>query len=480
MSLTATFWIVFPAGLAAAVIIVRLSLCRRRQRKENLALRRELETIFEFVHDVGEVFAEDEDISTDALLTRILFFAVKTAGASAGAIYLFNSDRTRLFARAVSGVFPPLYDAEQVKDEQLFTTAKSLETCVKTRPVAAGEGIIGIVAEVGTGIIIEDAELDARTPNYTAAFLKIRTLMAVPMRFGNEVLGAIVLINRVDGQLFTAGDLMLHQAMTDQASVPVHYAGLRAALEEKRILDRSMQTARQIQASLLPQTLPEIDSVSIAAYNLPAFDIGGDYYDVIELGNHLLGIAIADVSGKGIAGAMMMAVCQGVLRARAPLQHSPALMLSELNNVLSANLAEDMFITMLYMVINTETRAMKFARAGHERPLLKRTGSINVEMLDGNGIAIGLADSEIFNTAIEDVCVQLEPGDTVVLFTDGINEALDNKNKEWGINRLKQVIDQRADDGVDQLIQTIREQLARHVGAQPQYDDMTLVAVAVK
>ncbi|HNX53088.1 MAG TPA: SpoIIE family protein phosphatase [Pontiellaceae bacterium] len=479
LSIWITPFLIFILGALTAAVFYR-TLGRSRQiRRQNSALRQEREVIFDFIHNIGEVFADAEEIKADSLLKRILFFATKTGKAASGAIYLYNAERTQLFARAVSGIFPPLYDAEQVHTEQLLAKSQYLETLVKTRAVAAGEGLIGSSASVGSSIIIEDAEIDARVPSYADDFLKIRSLLIVPMRFGNEVLGVIALANRTDGQPFTPGDLNLLQAMADQASVPVHYTGLKADLDRKRQLDRDMQAAQQIQMSLLPQHLPQLRDVRLAAYNLPAFNIGGDYYDVIQIDNEHLGIAIADVSGKGIGGAMMMAVCQGVLRARGPQEQSPARMLSELNRVLSANLAEDMFITMLYMVLNTRTRELRLARAGHERPLLKRVEHDKSEALDAAGIAIGLAGADIFDSAIKDVSVQLSPGDVVVLYTDGITEALNEKNEEWGTASLLKTIDSEAAAGVDSLIQAVRSRLVRHVGAQQQYDDMTLIALEV-
>jgi len=460
-------------------LVFRLLQNSRILRHKNISLRQEREVIFDFIHNIGEVFADAEEIKADSLFKRILFFATKTGRAASGALYLYNADRTQLFARAVSGIFSPLYDAEQVHTEQILAKSQHLETLVKTRAVAAGEGLVGSVAAVGSALLIEGAEIDARVPIYADDFLKIRSLLVVPMRFGDEVLGVIALANRTDGQPFTPGDLNLLQAMADQASVPVHYAGLKADLDRKRQLDRDMQAAQQIQSSLLPQTLPQPEGVRLAACNMPAFNIGGDYYDVIQIDSEHLGIAIADVSGKGIGGAMMMAVCQGVLRARAPQEQSPARILSELNRVLGANLAEDMFITMLYMVFNTRTRELKFARAGHERPLLKRSNNGGPEPLDASGIAIGLADTEVFDGAIQDVSIQLAGGDVVVVYTDGITEALNDKNEEWGTANLLATIDTESSGGVDALIQAVRTRLARHVGAQQQYDDITLLALEV-
>ena len=191
-------------------------------------------------------------------------------------------------------------------------------------------------------------------------------------------------------------------------------------------------------------------------------------------------IITAEKSPLAAAGTMTrMAVCQGVLRARAPQEQSPARILSELNRVLSANLAEDMFITMLYMVFNTRTRELRFARAGHERPLLKHASQSVPEALDAAGIAIGLADAEIFDGAIKDASIQLSPGDVVVVYTDGITEALNEQNEEWGTSSLLEAIDVASSGGVDVLIQAIRTRLALHVGAQQQYDDMTLIALEI-
>ena len=465
----------------ALVVLLFFSFRQRRQlRKTNRLLRNEREVIFEFIHHIGELFADADEVDMDSLLKRILFFATKTGKATSGALYLFNRDRTQLFARAISGIFPPLYDPEEVKTEELLAKSQVLETLVKTRPVAAGEGIVGSAAAVGNGIIIEDADLDARVPTYTDAFLKIHSLVLIPMRFGNEVLGVLALTNRTDETPFTPGDLSLLQAMADQASVPIHYAGLRAALEHKKQIDRDLQAAQQIQASLLPQTLPDYKGLQLAAYNLPAFDIGGDYYDFIEIDDDHLGIAIADVAGKGIGGAMMMAVCQGVLRTRAE-QKSPARMLSELNRVLSANLAEDMFITMLYMVLNTRTRELKFARAGHERPLICRScdGTRVAEPLDAPGIAIGLTDSDVFDTAIKDISIQLEPGDGIIAYTDGITEALNEKGDEWGLDNLLNLIQTESPKNPAALMKAVSTNITRYVGAQQQYDDMTLLALKV-
>jgi sigma-B regulation protein RsbU (phosphoserine phosphatase) len=140
-----------------------------------------------------------------------------------------------------------------------------------------------------------------------------------------------------------------------------------------------------------------------------------------------------------------------------------------------------MFITMLYMVLNTRTRELKFARAGHERPLLCRgcNGKHPPEPIDAPGIAVGLADAEVFDAIISDVTVQLQPNDGIVVYTDGITEALNENGEEWGLERMTALVQNETPKDPDQLIKSIHEALNRYVGAREQYDDMTLLAFKV-
>ena len=189
-------------------------------------------------------------------------------------------------------------------------------------------------------------------------------------------------------------------------------------IRDRRELDRGMRIAQQIQHSLLPRELPVFSSVDLAAFNHPAMDIGGDYYDFIRIDDQHIGLAIADVSGKGIGGALMMAVCRSVLRVNAERVYDPANMLGTLNRILSENLAEDMFISMLYMVLNLETHQLSYARAGHEAPIIIRNGEPKADHAETAGVAIGFVDNETFSSIIQTRNVSLRPGDLVVTYTD--------------------------------------------------------------
>lgn len=455
---------------------------RRRAglRRERDTLLQEKEAALGFVHNVGEVFSNTETIDMDHLLARVLHYAIRTCKASAGAIHLANSKTTQLEARSVSGVFPPPFEVntDRLRLEQNAT--EELEQLIKGHPILFGEGLIGEAAVLGNSILVEDAEMDSRVPQIQIDFLRIRTLLIVPMRFGNYTVGVMTLVNRTNGGQFALPDLNLAQALAAQASVPIHYAGLQEALEEKRELDRGMQIAQQIQYSLLPQKLPDFDKIEVAAFNHPAMDIGGDYYDLVQIDEKHIGLAIADVSGKGIGGALMMSVCRSVLRAKAKKVYDPSAMLASMNKTLSSNLAEDMFITMLYMVLNLDTHLLSYARAGHEAPIIIRKGESESELVETAGIAIGLVDSETFASVIETRNTTLHSGDLLVAYTDGISEAMNSAGEEWGTDQLIASVERMADASASDLLNNIRDDVQAFTGSGRQSDDMTMLALKIK
>ncbi|MDF7823679.1 SpoIIE family protein phosphatase [Pontiellaceae bacterium B12227] len=416
----------------------------------------------------------------NVLLSRVLHYAVRTCKAGSGAIYLRNPQTSDLEARSVSGVFPPpfLTDASTLGFEN--NTAEKLEEIVKNESIKLGRGLIGEAAVLGNSILVEDAELDSRVPQMLEDFLKIKTLLIVPMRFGNHTIGVMALANRTDGGRFSLPELNLAQALAVQASVPIHYAGIQETLEEKRELDRGMQIAQQIQNSLLPQHIPSFETVDIAAFSQPAMDIGGDYYDLIHIDDRHIGLAIADVSGKGIGGALMMAVCRSVIRVNAEMVYDPATMLTSMNKTLSSTLAEDMFISMLYMVLNLDTHQLSYARAGHEAPIIIRNGEPKAEQVETAGIAIGLVDNEIFADVIETRNLSLHPGDLVVGYTDGITEAMNSSHEEWGTDTLSDCIEKMANASAGDLLDNIRKEVEAFTGNNRQSDDMTMIALKIR
>ncbi len=473
------FWITFlvlQLGLIGAVLVYR--------KKELLALKTAQElvqqrnTTFGFIHDMGEIFTDSLDVNTQTLLDKALFYATRTCKARAAAVYLSTNDGDLLEVSAIAGIFPPLNEPVSIENIDSGSRSSIIEKLVRDNSFELGVGVVGETAANNSVMLIEDAELDDRVPKHEADFLKIRSMVLVPMRFGHRVVGVMAVVNRSDGKPFTQVDASLLKSLADQSAVPLHYAGLGRLVEEKKRLDRDMKVAHQIQCLLLPQKLPVLDDFGVAAFSHPALEIGGDYYDLIKIGEDHLGFVIADVSGKGVGGAMIMASIRSFVRAFAPSHYSPAEMLRQLNRCISGDLAEDMFVSMLYMVLNLKTRELVVARAGHERPILNRGGENS--LMEGRGPVLGIVDPDVFDTLITETEYTLEPGDMVVAYTDGITEAMNEDEEEWGLENLKAAVSDMALQGTTAMIGETRKRILKHIGKREQYDDMTIVAFRVK
>ncbi len=466
-------------GAIAEVVLVALItyvfMRYMRARRQRDQLRNEKEVIYGFMHDVGEVFAGADSVSPDALLKRVLFYALRTCRATAGTVYLYEGESERMHARAVSGVFPPLTESVGAMLDAVESKSRYVEHLVRTRTIMRGEGLVGQVADLGAPVLIQDAENDPRVPRHDLDFLRIHSVLLVPLRYQNQTLGVLAVVNRVDGRAFSEADQSLLQALSDQVSASVHYAGLRDVLAEKKRIDHDLAVARQIQSSLLPENLPHVPGLEIAAFNEPAQQIGGDYYDFLLIDSRHLGIVIADVAGKGIAGALMMTICRSVLRAQAPGNLSPAGVLRAMNRVMNKDIADEMFVTVLYMILDLETLDLVIARAGHERPILVGRGE--ARRIDSPGAAIGLVDDATFDALLGEVKVALQPGEVLVACTDGITDAMNAAGEEWGEVNFTEVCTRTADEGAHSLISHVREAAGKFVGGREQYDDMTLLAV---
>jgi sigma-B regulation protein RsbU (phosphoserine phosphatase) len=232
---------------------------------------------------------------------------------------------------------------------------------------------------------------------------------------------------------------------------------------------------------LLPRTAPKIKGFDVDARYLPAQKVGGDFYDIFPLSDTLLGVAVADVSGKGIPASLLMAICRTNLRQIAPRISSPARVLAELNRVLSGELRQELYITIVYAVIDTVENEVTFARAGHELPLFARfepeAGQFVSAFVGAEGMPLGMVEPALFDSVIVDRCETLLPGETFVLYTDGITEAVNEEAKEFSGTRLADIVRSLHSRSAHQINDGILDAVQRFTGAAPQRDDLTLVTV---
>jgi len=458
----------------AAISIIR----KTRESRDSLIAEKDM--IYNYVQSLGEVFTESEELDIDRILERVLYFSLRTTHSGGGAVYLKMEDEL-LEARAVSGVFPPMTGVKKVGGlDPGVLKSEQLAALVRNSPIAVGEGLIGQVADFGTPLLLEHAELDPRVPHFDNSLLNVKSILMVPMRFRHETMGVVCVVNRTDGEALSERDQSLLQALADQASISVYYAKFRAALNEKQRLDRDLDLAMRIQKGLLPDELPEVPGLDVEAFNLAALEVGGDYYDVIPVDEDHTAFVVADVSGKGMGGALMMSICRSVLRAHAPRETDPAQVLRNVNRTMMNDMYEDMFVTLLYMVYNHHTRELNVARAGHDPLMMLPKDSATVLREMSGGIAIGMLEPDIFDDIIESHSLTLKPGTLAVAYTDGITEAMNSQGEEWGTHPLEDCMITSRDIPLEQFCMTVRERVLRFAGSAPQYDDMTLMVIRAR
>lgn len=305
----------------------------------------------------------------------------------------------------------------------------------------------------------------------------IGSLVVLPLRVHEETLG-VLFATRAVPHGFERDDVAALETFASQAALSISNARLfRARLEHERAA-RELAIAREVQRRLLPACLPCTPQVCCAAVSLPAYEVAGDYYDYIELDGARLGLIVADVSGKGSSAAFHMAEMKGAFQALGPLEDSPARLLVRANEALSRSLHRSAFITAVYAILDQERGHLTVARAGHCPPLL--AGEDGVRLLRPGGLGIGLDRGTLFAQTLEEAQQPLQPGDLLLLYTDGLVEARDAAGEEFGYERLVDAVARRRrlepDALRDALVAEVRAFAHATDGQTPGIDDdLTLV-----
>ena len=283
---------------------------------------------------------------------------------------------------------------------------------------------------------------------------------------------------------------MSHQsrvASTDEIGALAHVFNIMARnlstaqdnAVERKAIERELNIAKEIQEKLLPERIPQIPGLDIHSFYNSAKEVGGDYYDFIVIDQAHLGIIVADVAGKGIPGAMVMTMARSLVRLASVRNVSPGDTFKKVNRILAKDIRRGMFVTSAYMVLNVKTRTLKVASAGHNPVVLYRAKSGQNELLKPKGIALGFDKGTIFDNNIQETEVQLEPGDRLVTYTDGVNEAMNNESEEFGDDRFYTLVKDHARKSSKEFVEALVRELDAHRGDAEQSDDITIVTLSV-
>jgi sigma-B regulation protein RsbU (phosphoserine phosphatase) len=432
----------------------------------------------DFMHLMAEALGEG--LSRQELHQRIVHASILCTGALSACIFERTPSDT-MRGVAIEGLFPPHRPLPEHVKGKLTTRAKFIEQVLRSEEFPVGEGIAGRVAETGRGELVADAINDPRIVKHDDANLVVRSVIAVPMRFRERFFGVLVVANPVDNRLFTEMECTLMQSLAEQAALALHNSESLNLQIERKQLDLDLSIASGIQQMLLPSQSIVFPGLDLDARYAPAQRVGGDLFDIFVISPTRLGVAVADVSGKGIAASLYMAVCRTNLRQIAPRHVSPAQALVELNRTMGADIHGDLYVTVLFAVIDIAANCVTFARGGHELPLFARrdpaTGNYLTDLVRSEGMPVGLVPDELFASAIEDKIEPFDSGDMLVLFTDGVTEAPNEEEKEFSSARLRDVVRTLHMRSAREINDGILESVRRFSGDAGQRDDLTLVTV---
>ena len=345
--------------------------------------------------------------------------------------------------------------------------------------VPRGEGIAGWVAEHGRSLLVSDVDRDKRFyrgMDEVTGF-KTRSIICTPMKLRDQVIGVLEVINRNDGSSYSEDDITLLETLAHQAAIVIERAQLHQAALEKQRLEHELLFARQIQEKFWPDEPPRIPGVEIAARSEPSTQVGGDYYDFIPLPDGRIGIAIGDVSGKDVSAALLMATARMALRTQAEEgTHSLSEIFFKVNNTLYRDTSPERFLTLFYGVLDVHNLTLDYVNGAHNPPILYNWRSGEMRCLEVGGTLVGMFE----NMEYEEERVKLSKGDVLVMYTDGITEAMNSSGDMFGEERLKELIVQYARRfSAIQLLQKIYDEVRIFSEGMPQHDDLTLIVMKI-
>ena len=334
--------------------------------------------------------------------------------------------------------------------------------------IRRGEGFIGRVAESGKPIISADVRKD---PRYFQARDRTRSEMLAPIVSNDKVIGVFDLeSDKIDA--YTPDDLELLQMLTAQVAIIIEKVRLLDEVVEKKRIEAQLEIARQVQLELLPDADPELEAFDISAYVFPTEEVSGDYYDWVQIFEDQIGITVADAVGKGIPAALLMAFLRASLRAGIQVGYASHIALAKVNNLLWDSLDDNQFITAIYGILDATNRTFVFSNAGHNPPLLIKPDG-EYRFVEYGDLPLGMFRDMHYHQHF----IRFEKGQMMVIYTDGITEAMNEAGEEYGQDRLAKRILEGIDLPSKQLIDHIRKGVADFTERKFLDDDGTLFIV---
>ena len=322
-----------------------------------------------------------------------------------------------------------------------------------------------------TSILVRDAQMDeALKMRMSIVEQRVHTMMAVPLQAKERIIGLIYLDSPFVLREFTKDDLSLLTVMASIAAARVESVRLAQIEQTERIMQRDLSQAADIQRRILPDKAPAVPGLDLAGFNQPCRTVGGDYYGFFTYPGGRVALCLGDVSGKGMPAALMVMAFEARLRVLAEDPANSASLMMKLNKITCANCPSNRFITFFFGALDPVSGELAFANAGHNPPIVVRASGKS-EMLEGGGPVLGVLSVAPYR----EEHLHLEPGDLLVIYSDGVTEATSVAGEEYGEERLIEVLENRRGDSAEAILNAVMDSLNRFSAGAPQADDITLM-----
>ena len=352
--------------------------------------------------------------------------------------------------------------------------------------------VVNHTLETKSAVYLPNVKSSSFAASESVSELALLSVMCVPMHVPQDLLGelgqhpilptrngiaGVLYVDSADpANLFSGQELEVFQALADHATAALVISRLFQAHLREKDLTQSLELARKVQTGLLPIGVPRVPGLDLAGWSQACLAAGGDYYDFIPVSDSKLAVVVGDVAGHGLGSALVMATARGALLSLVDAISDPTEVMYRLNNVLRNDAATKLFMTMFYGVIDTDRMTLQYVNAGHEAPILYRPSTEEFPAIKTTGMALGFFGDSRYQLSDP---IRLEEGDILLLYTDGVSEALDLKGERFGRERLKTLLREGRDDPAEDLVQLVREALVFHAGEGVAEDDITIAVMKV-
>lgn len=392
------------------------------------------------------------DMELDEVLQTVIRHCSQLLQADRSSLFVLDRERNQLYSRIAQG---------SEIDEIRFPAA---------------QGIAGEVVNRGRTILIPDCYADPRfNPEFDRQTgYRTRNLLAAPvLDFEGNIIGVVEALNKQSGD-FSEHDIYLLELLATQAGAHIQRTLLQDQYREKQRLDSEMNMAREIQLSMTPGEPPPIPGFDAACFSEPCERTGGDYLELLQLADGRVLLAVGDATGHGLGAALLMVVARSVFRTLITTPWEPQALATLLNERILEDRGDERNLTMVLCILDPEARSMRWVNAGHDPPLLLHGNTGRCSFLIGDNLPLGLEANASYE---ESKPIQFAAGDILVIYSDELVEAVDNKGRMFGETALKKTLKQHAAQSAEEILLSLTAAVDKHTGGRPPEDDRTLIVL---